>query len=185
MAQYLDHSAVAQKLLEQQGDINRLTTERDLASRARDTLAVLLAACTHLPNTSTTPGDTAGVPAPHGETRPPESESLADAVARMGALPVPARDEHMPATPAIGLEELLKLAVYFQVPGCGRTMSVHRDTSGDRYTVVGQPSVGARFRTWTRQGWRPSMGLRPEERYCWPDAATAVAECRRLLDEDL
>lgn len=46
MSQYLDHTAVAQKLLDQQGDINRLTTERDGAYRERAHLLALLAATT-------------------------------------------------------------------------------------------------------------------------------------------
>jgi hypothetical protein len=43
MAHYLDHTAVAQKLLDQQGDINRLTAERDSAYRERAQLLALLA----------------------------------------------------------------------------------------------------------------------------------------------
>jgi hypothetical protein len=46
MAQYLDHTAVAQKLLDQQGDITRLTAERDGAYRERAHLVALLAAMT-------------------------------------------------------------------------------------------------------------------------------------------
>ncbi|MEX3206050.1 hypothetical protein [Streptomyces acidiscabies] len=46
MAQYLDHTAVAQKLLDQQGDITRLTAERDGAYRERAHLIALLAAMT-------------------------------------------------------------------------------------------------------------------------------------------
>ncbi|MFB8772126.1 hypothetical protein [Streptomyces broussonetiae] len=46
MAQYLDHARVAQKLLDQQGDINRLTAERDGAYRERAHLVALLAAMT-------------------------------------------------------------------------------------------------------------------------------------------
>ena len=44
MTQYIDHTAVAQKLLDQQGDINRLTTERDNAYRERAQLLAWLAA---------------------------------------------------------------------------------------------------------------------------------------------
>ncbi|WP_405925454.1 hypothetical protein [Streptomyces sp. NBC_00035] len=46
MTQYLDHTGVAQKLLDQQGDINRLTAERDGAYRERAHLVALLAAMT-------------------------------------------------------------------------------------------------------------------------------------------
>jgi hypothetical protein len=46
MAQYLDHTAVAQKLLDQQGDISKLTAERDGAYRERAHLVALLAAMT-------------------------------------------------------------------------------------------------------------------------------------------
>lgn len=43
MAQYLDHTAVARKLLDQQSEINRLTTERDRAYRERAHLVAHLA----------------------------------------------------------------------------------------------------------------------------------------------
>lgn len=43
MAQYIDHTRVAQKLLDQQGDISRLETERDGAYRERAHLVALLA----------------------------------------------------------------------------------------------------------------------------------------------
>lgn len=43
MTQYPDHTRVAQKLLDQQGDINRLTEERDGAYRERAQLLALLA----------------------------------------------------------------------------------------------------------------------------------------------
>ncbi|WP_405956096.1 hypothetical protein [Streptomyces phaeochromogenes] len=43
MTQYLDHTGVARKLLDQQGDINRLTEERDGAYRERAQLLALLA----------------------------------------------------------------------------------------------------------------------------------------------
>ncbi|WP_151480644.1 hypothetical protein [Streptomyces albicerus] len=44
MSQYLDHTRVAQTLLDQQGDINRLTEERDGAYRERAHLLAWLAA---------------------------------------------------------------------------------------------------------------------------------------------
>ncbi|MDX2667415.1 hypothetical protein [Streptomyces stelliscabiei] len=44
VAQYPDHSAIAQKLLDQQSEINRLTTERDGAYRERAQLLAWLAA---------------------------------------------------------------------------------------------------------------------------------------------
>ena len=43
MAQHIDHTAVAQKLLDQQSDINRLTAERDGAYRERAHLLAWLA----------------------------------------------------------------------------------------------------------------------------------------------
>lgn len=43
MTEYLDHTRVAQKLLDQQGDINRLTGERDGAYHERAQLLALLA----------------------------------------------------------------------------------------------------------------------------------------------
>jgi hypothetical protein len=44
MTDYLDHTRIAQTLLTQQGDINRLTEERDGAYRERAQLLALLAA---------------------------------------------------------------------------------------------------------------------------------------------
>lgn len=43
MAQYLDHTNIAQKLLDQQGEINSLTGERDGAYRERAHLVALIA----------------------------------------------------------------------------------------------------------------------------------------------
>ncbi|MFE3578742.1 hypothetical protein [Streptomyces vinaceus] len=43
MAHYLDHTAVARKMLDQQNDINRLTAERDGAYRERARLVAHLA----------------------------------------------------------------------------------------------------------------------------------------------
>lgn len=43
MAQYIDHTGIAQKLLDQQSDINRLTEERDGAYRERARLVALIA----------------------------------------------------------------------------------------------------------------------------------------------
>lgn len=48
MAQYLDHTAVDKKLLDQQGDINRVTAERDGAYRERAQLVAYLV--THYPS---------------------------------------------------------------------------------------------------------------------------------------
>lgn len=58
MAHYLDHTAVAQKMLDQQSDINRLTAERDGAYRERAHLVAHLASLypSHIgPNDPTTP----------------------------------------------------------------------------------------------------------------------------------
>ncbi|MGY6019559.1 hypothetical protein [Streptomyces spinosirectus] len=46
MAQYLDHTGIAQKLLDQQSEINTLTAERDGAYRERAHLLALLATLT-------------------------------------------------------------------------------------------------------------------------------------------
>jgi hypothetical protein len=55
MADYLDHTRIAQKLLDQQGEINDLTAERDAAYRERAHLIALLA--THYPAVITTADD--------------------------------------------------------------------------------------------------------------------------------
>lgn len=33
---------------------------------------------------------------------------------------------------------------------------------------------------WTPRGWQPTGGMAEAEQYCWPDAATALAEARKV-----
>jgi hypothetical protein len=114
---------------------------------------------------------------------PPDT---AAAVAQFGALPVPAGPgtaddvEDLRARIA-GLEAIVSAATEYRVwnPD-GMGLYVRRAVGFNAFGVLEARTHDGR-RAWTREGWQPTVLLSDEDLFCWPDAATAVAEAQRLV----
>lgn len=79
--------------------------------------------------------------------------------------------------------ELEAHATQFRVDTAdGEHALVIRRSTRDMYAVIEAEAQGRR-KAWTRQGWRIAAVLADSDVFCWPDAATALAEARRLVGE--
>jgi hypothetical protein len=115
---------------------------------------------------------------------PPDT---AAAVTQLGALPVPgprgADDEEDLRARIAGLEAIVAAATEYRVwnpDGVG--LYVRRAVGANAFAVLEAVSRAVRGRrAWTAAGWRFATLLPEAELYCWPDAATAVAEAQRLV----
>lgn len=82
------------------------------------------------------------------------------------------------------LESLVAAATEYRVwkPG-GVGLYVRRSVAATGFGVWEARTRREGRRAWTRDGWQWLALLSDAEVFCWPDAATAVAEARRLVGE--
>jgi hypothetical protein len=110
----------------------------------------------------------------------------AAAVTQLGALPVPgpsgAGDEEDLRARIAGLEAIVAAATEYRVwnPN-GMGLYVRRAVGFNAFGVLQARTHAEGRRAWTREGWQLTALLSNEELFCWPDAATAVAEAQRLV----
>jgi hypothetical protein len=79
------------------------------------------------------------------------------------------------------LEALLAAATEFRVWEPGYGLYVRRAPGGQGFAVLEARRTGRGRRAWTTAGWHDSTVLSNPDLYCWPDAASAVAEARRIM----
>lgn len=82
------------------------------------------------------------------------------------------------------LESLVEAGTEYRVwvPG-GMGLYVRRSVAATGFAVWEARSRREGRRVWTRSGWRLLALVSNEELFCWPDAASGVAEARRLVGE--
>lgn len=115
---------------------------------------------------------------------PPDT---ATAVTQLGALPVPggpdtADDADDLRARIAGLEAIVSAATEYRVwnPD-GMGLYVRRAVGSNTFGVLEARTHAQGRRAWTHEGWQLTAVLSHEELFCWPDAATAVAEAQRLV----
>ncbi|WP_405960561.1 hypothetical protein OG235_24515 [Streptomyces sp. NBC_00024] len=85
-----------------------------------------------------------------------------------------------------GLEAIVRAATEYRVWNPGRIgLYVRRAVGATGFAVWEARTRRKGRRAWTREGWQFLALLSDEELFCWPDAATAVAEAQRLVNDSL